>query len=324
MQLIDKSLAKNLFHCLLILTICINCNSRNSHNISPIAKNYIDEVINLLQSNSINKNNINWQDFKRDVYQHASGSKTIANTYPTITYAIEKLNDKHSYFAANIKSTDTSDLKPLPILLDEDVPENIGYIRLGFCMGNDHQKQQYIDSVLYKIAKQDKENLKGWIVDLRGNFGGDMWTMIASIGSILGEGVVGYFYYADNSYLAWRYKNGKAFDDNGVWAIASKPYSLKSSFPYVAILTNKVTASSGEAVTIAFKGRNNTKSFGTPTFGVSTGNRSYTLSDSSRINLTESVFADRNKVKYGNAVYPDVLCEDDKTLQEAINWLKTK
>jgi len=38
-----------------------------------------------------------------------------------------------------------------------------------------------------------------------------------------------------------------------------------------------------------------TKSFDTPTFGVSTSNRVYTLSDGSRINLTESVFAGRNK-----------------------------
>ena len=50
-----------------------------------------------------------------------------------------------------------------------------------------------------------------------------------------------------------------------------------------------------------------TKSFDTPTFGVSTSNRVYTLSDGSRINLTESVFVDRNK-----------------TLEEAINWISSQ
>lgn len=100
----------------------------DSQNLSPVSKSYIDEVITLLQNNSINKNKINWEDFRNDVYRHAKGSKTIENTYPSITHAITKLEDNHSYFAANIDSQDTSDLAPLPILLDEIVPENIGYI----------------------------------------------------------------------------------------------------------------------------------------------------------------------------------------------------
>lgn len=91
-------------------------------------------------------------------------------------------------------------------------------------------------------------------------------------------------------------------------------YNLISQHPYVAVLTDNVTASSGEALAIAFKGRVKTKSFGTKTFGVSTSNRSYTLSDGSRINLTISVFADRNKTKYGHSVYPDVKCDDNKSL----------
>lgn len=315
---------KNYFFYLLTITCFFNCNYRHSSNISPIAKNYIDEVISILENNSINKNTINWQDFKNDVYRHANGSKTIENTYPSIAYAIEKLNDKHSYFAANTQSADSSDLKPLPLLLDEIVPENMGYIRLSFCMGNDQQMQNYIDTVLYKIAKQDKNNLKGWIVDLRGNFGGNMWTMLVAIGPILGEGKLGYFFYPNNSSLTWNYKDGKVYDENGVWGQAVKTYYLKSPNPYVAVLTDKVTASSGEAVAIAFKGRNKTKSFGTPTFGVSTSNRSHTLSDGSRINLTESVFADRNKTKYGSSVYPDIVCDENKTLQEAISWIQAQ
>ena len=306
----------------LIVSLFTTC--RDSQNLSAVSKSYIDEVINLLQNNSINKNKINWEDFRNDVYRHAKGSKTIENTYPSITYAISKLEDNHSYFAANNVSQDSSDLAPLPILHDEIVPENIGYIRLGFCMGNDKQMQNYIDTVSRKIEKQDKANLKGWIVDLRGNFGGNMWAMLVAIGPILGEGVLGYFFYPNNSSLTWNYKVGKVYDENGIWAQSSKTYNLKSPNPYVAILTDKVTASSGEAVAIAFNGRNKTKSFGIKTFGVSTSNRSHTLSDGSRINLTECVFADRNKVKYGNSVSPDVKCDDSKTLEEAINWISSQ
>ena len=297
----------------------------DSQNLSPVSKSYIDEVITLLQHNSINRNKINWEDFRNDVYRHAKGSKTIADTYSSITYAITKLADNHSYFAANIVSRDTSDMAPLPILLDEIVPENLGYIRIGFCMGDEAQKEKYINSVREKMAQQNKKNLKGWIVDLRGNFGGDMVPMLVAVGPILGEGVLGYFFYPDSSFYTWNYKNGYLYDENGNWwERSTDSYPLKSPNPCVAILTDHVTASSGEAVAIAFKGRNKTKSFGTPTFGVSTSNRVHTLSDGSRINLTESVFADRNKTKYGHSVYPDVNCEENKTLEEAINWISSQ
>jgi carboxyl-terminal processing protease len=310
---------------ILVVSLFASCVNKNSQNISPVAKSYIDEVITLLQNNSINKNKINWEEFRNDIYRHAKGSKTIENTYPSITYAITKLEDNHSYFAANIVSQDTSDLAPLPILLDEVVPENIGYIRIGFCMGDEQQKINYINSVIDKIAKQDKINLKGWIVDLRGNFGGDMVPMLVSVGPILGEGVLGYFYYPDSSIYTWYYKNGYLYDESGIWwEQPTNAYHLKSPNPFVAILTDNITASSGEAVAIAFKGRSKTKSFGIPTFGVSTSNRVHTLSDGSRINLTVSVFADRNKTKYGSSVYPDVECDEDKILAEAINWISSQ
>ena len=315
-------MVKYLFY-ILIVSLFTTCGDSQNH--SPVSKSYIDEVITLLQNNSINKNKINWEDFRNDLYRHAKGSKTIENTYPSITYAITKLEDNHSYFAANIVSQDTSDLAPLPILLDEIVPENIGYIRIGFCMGDEQLKKNYINSVIAKMAKQDKMNLKGWIVDLRGNFGGDMVPMLVAVSPILGEGVLGYFFYPDSSFYTWNNKNGYLYDENGIWwEQSTNTYHLKSPNPYVAILTDNITASSGEAVAIAFKGRNKTKSFGQPTFGVSTSNRVHTLSDGSKINLTESVFADRNKTKYGHSVYPDVKCDDNKTLEEAINWISSQ
>ncbi len=308
-----------------ILTVILFTTCADSQNLSPISKGYIDEVITLLHNKSINKNKINWEDFRTDVYRHAKGSKTIEDTYPSITYAIYKLGDHHSYFAANIVAQDSSDLKPPPILLDEIVPENIGYIRIGFCMGSEEQKKNYVNSVIDKMSKQDKKNLKGWIVDLRGNFGGDMVPMLVAVSPILGEGVLGYFIYPDSSFYTWNYKNGYLYDENGIWwEQSTSTYHLKSPNPFVAILTDNKTASSGEAVAIAFKGRNKTKSFGIPTFGVSTSNCSYTLSDGSRINLTQCVFADRNKTKYGNSVYPDVKCDENKTLEEAINWISSQ
>jgi carboxyl-terminal processing protease len=51
-------------------------------------------------------------------------------------------------------------------------------------------------------------------------------------------------------------------------ALVKAPYKLVVPSPRVAVLTDTGVASSGEA--IAFRGRPNTRSFGTPTCGLST------------------------------------------------------
>jgi C-terminal processing protease CtpA/Prc len=44
-----------------------------------------------------------------------------------------------------------------------------------------------------QIRNQDHQGIAGWIVDLRGNTGGNMWPMLAGVGPILGEGLAGHF-----------------------------------------------------------------------------------------------------------------------------------
>ena len=305
----------------LIPGLGLSCGNINSQNCSPIAQKYLDEVIDVLRNNSVNKNTIDWEDFSKDIYRHANKAMSVEDTYPSIEYAIAMLGDHHSYFMANSVSQDTVDAALLPELRDEIVPDSIGYIRLGFCMGDEEMTNTYLKAIAQKIAKQDDAQCKGWIVDLRGNFGGNMWPMLTAIRPILGEGIVGYSYYPDSSFYAWSYSGKEAFRDDELNYEASDVFHVQSPHPFVAVLTDSITASSGEAMAIAFKGRPKTKSFGTKTFGVSTGNRIHTLSDGSRINLTECVFADRNKTKYGGSVEPDIKCNQTEVLTNAIEWI---
>jgi C-terminal processing protease CtpA/Prc len=80
---------------------------------------------------------------------------------------------------------------------------------------------------------------------------------------------------------------------------------LRRASPPVAVLTGQLTASSGEAVAIAFRARPSTRSFGAPTFGVSTANVGIRLSDGAVLNLTVSTMGDRTGRLYGAAVPPD-------------------
>lgn len=306
----------------ILLLVFICCCKNTTGDISKESKDYIDEVVSIMEANSVNKNQIDWDDFRVDVLNEAKGSKTISDTYPAIQYAIKLLNDKHSYFKPVTENAEEGDTPPL--LIDENMPHDIGYIRVGYCMGSDEEKELYINQLLNKIKDTDNKYIKGWIVDLRGNFGGDMTQMLLGCAPLLGDTTVGYTVHPEGDTISWKINNSKLYynDTEDSTHIITEPYILKNANPYVAVLTDTLTASSGEAMAIAFKNRPKTKSFGYNTYGVSTSNRAFTLSDGSRMLLTVAVFADRKKNKYGNEVIPDEIIDPKIAPDRAIKWLR--
>lgn len=281
---------------------------------------FLTEVVELLRTKSVHKHTINWKEFEKDVFLFAQNSQTIEDTYPAVAYAVRRLEDKHSYFSPARRQADIAEQKTLPILKDEKVPEDIGYIRIPFCIGNEAQTEHYIASVSSRLLQQNSRNIKGWIIDLRDNFGGNMWPMLVALGPLLQPGTQGYFLDADATYTTWYFEKGKAYMDSVLLAENKEVFNAQGQAK-LAILMNNKTASSGEAIAVVFKGYANAKFFGEPSFGVSTGCESFTLSDGSRINLATSVFVDRNKIKYGGSLNPDVPCSEAEALSKAIEWI---
>lgn len=100
--------------------------------------------------------------------------------------------------------------------------------------------------------------------------------------------------------------------------------------PLVAVLVDSGTASSAEALAISFIGRPNMRMFGVHTFGLSTGNASFQLSDGAVLNLCESIEADRTHRRYPGGIEPDENIpepkelpseSDDAALTAAKRWL---
>jgi C-terminal processing protease CtpA/Prc len=180
------------------------------------------------------------------------------------------------------------------------------------------------------IEGVDTLGVCGWVVDLRGNTGGNMWPMVAGIGPIVGEGVLGFFVDPDSIVKTWTYRSGSSRLDAGIITQATDPYELATPHPPVAVITDSLTASSGEATTIAFRGRPDSRSFGRPTWGVSTANGTFLLSDGAALILTVSTMADRTGQLYGEKVIPDQLVdgprtgdpETDQPLAASMDWLR--
>jgi carboxyl-terminal processing protease len=96
----------------------------------------------------------------------------------------------------------------------------------------------------------------------------------------------------------------------------------------VAVLTSNQTGSSGEIVTISFIGNAKTRSFGQPTWGLTTGNGDFALADGSKIYLASTVMADRNGKLYRSSIKPDeeigetMVKADVVILAVAVDWIR--
>jgi carboxyl-terminal processing protease len=268
---------------------------------------------------------IDWVRFRNDVLAKAWAAQTIPDTYPAIREALRLLGDGHSSYrpvtgAVIFVPTRTCQGSGASV---PTVPATIGYVKVGAFSGSGAAATAFATAIQGTIRTSDRPNLAGWIVDVRGNGGGNMWPMVAGVGPIIGEGVLGYFINPVGFESVWEYRDGASWSSGVVLQRVDAPYTLIRQRPKVAVLVDNGIASSGEAVVIAFKQRPDTRFFGVATCGLSTSNSGFTLSDGAQLILTTAVMADRTKARYGDAVQPDEgVVDTTQMVQRAIDWIQ--
>lgn len=318
--------------------------------LSATARAYVEAALDTMQHHSINKYKIDWPTFRAAAIARAGTAQLPVDTYAALTQTVAALGDGHSGFfppsnsvAATRVGVQAADLPPTPATIPSGrmLDARIAYVFVPQFAGSNPTGR--VDSTLAVVRRLDAEGAAngdpagpcGWVIDLRLNLGGNMYPMVAGVGPILGEGHAGVFVDADDNRQDWYYRAGAAgIAVNGTeypFATASTPYTLRRAAPPVAVLYGPLTASSGEATAISFRGRPSARSFGTPTYGVSTANTPYRLSDGAILNLTTAVQGDRTGRLYGGPVPPDEVTAGvtpdptstavDAGMQAAMQWL---
>lgn len=293
----------------------------------PVVKNFLEEVLYIMETNSIKRNQVDWSKIREEVMEDAIGKLSIQDAYTSVQLAFDLLDDYHSallsldgkfYRGPDIGCEATLVTSP-PV-----VPENIGYIKIPGFTGTDAEGVKFAEEMQRKIRSLDKRDLEGWIIDLRANTGGNMWAMIAGIGPILGEGTVGHFVDLEENKLAWKYENGAAKLVDDLIIAVNDPYPLIIPSPQVAVLTDNYTASAGEALGIAFNGRDNTRRFGTSTCGLTTANKQFELKEGNgeMLLLSFAYMADRRLNLFTSSISPDERIVDvNAVMSAAVNWI---
>jgi C-terminal processing protease CtpA/Prc len=265
--------------------------------------------------------------FRAEVVATAADAQTIPAAYPAIERALKLLNDFESHYVGRdgrlIGPPRDGGCRlpapPVPVL-----PATVGYVKVDQCDCAGSGANRYAEALQTAIRNADRPELSGWIVDLRENVGGNMWPMIAGLGPILGEGIMGWIVYNNREYER-EYRGGAAMSLGEPFAWVGVPYGLMKSDPRVAVLTSSGTASAAEAITVWFKNRPGTRSFGTPTCGHHHLLESYPMSDRGSLTLKIAHNADRLKHPYAGPVPPDeTIADPADQVRRAVEWLQSE
>jgi hypothetical protein len=292
--------------------------------IAPKAKAVVDEALKIARTHSLHRNEIAWPDVEKRVRLLAAGADATADTYPAVRYLLSALEDNHSFLLPPVQTTafrTGGAANPVPEI--RAGPEGVGVITMqGYAGGDAAASRKYAEAMHAKLLAAHADAACGWVLDLRPNTGGNMWPMLAGLKPFLGDAGLGTFESPTGAGPAW--KAGEGVGDPPL-AVPAPLARLEGA--WVAVITGPRTASSGEAVTIAFKGRPRTRSFGLPTTGLSTANDTFPLPDGAMILLTTAIEVDRTGRRYGGKVDPDETQEaagpnGDPAMSAARAWLK--
>lgn len=196
--------------------------------------------------------------------------------------------------------------------------------------------EAYADALFNAVAEAPPSTC-GYILDLRGNVGGNIWPMLTGLSGLLGDGPQGLFRDAQGRDTAFaRLRDGQAVIAEGdaagtvmSQAPAWRPLPERLEAP-VAVLIDDATASSGEGVALAFVGRPATRSFGGRTYGVASANDGFPLSDGVNLVITVAMMRDRDGRTYPQGLSPDQPVPhgegapedpDDAVVEAARAWL---
>nr|WP_314497806.1 S41 family peptidase [uncultured Chryseobacterium sp.] len=286
---------------------------------SDSIRTYVTEALNKMKSKSVNKSKLNWEEIFEKTFKETSEAKTVKDTYPGIKKALQSLNDSHSnFYPEEVIRVYTLGYKAtgqeFPVIKSELMENSYAYISLpDIGSFNKDDWNQYINTFYSKVHELQKHNPKGWIIDLRGNFGGMLYPMYAAVAPFIDRKNAVGTKDAEGAVEYYNYKKGKFYEGSTVTQVfqvtQQQPKQIKAP---IALLVNKVTGSSAEFITAAFVGQKNVKIIGTNTQGLTSGNQEYKLSDGSFLVLTIGNIVDRTGKEYstiGKGIDPDIRIE---------------
>ncbi len=283
--------------------------------VPPSAETYGKNALSTIDKNGIFAGNDEWKSTYNECLKMIENAKSYDDTYDAIKKALSVGGGKHSMLMTKSESQNTTESYD-EVLPTVSLDGNIAIIKLPDFLGTAEAGQKYA-KIAEDFIHENRDKIKGVVLDLRGNTGGDMGPMATAVSSLLPDGELVYYHYRSYD-IPVTLKNG-VVSNAGTGGKSLYPEE-KLNVP-VAILTDGMTASSGEALTLCFRGLENTRTFGAPTAGYTSVNMLYNMYDGAQMYLTVAFDKARTgEIFKETPIEPDVAT--DSPLEAALEWLR--
>lgn len=284
--------------------------------VPPSAERYGKDALATIGKNGIYSGSDEWKSTYEECLKMIENAESYEDTYPAIKKALSVCGGKHSMLMTKSESQSTSDSYD-EVLPTVSLNGDIAVIKLPDFLGTAEAGRKYA-KVAEDFIHENRDKINGVVLDLRGNTGGDMGPMATAVSSLLPDGELMYYHYRSYD-VPVTLKDG-VISNAGTGGKSLYP-DEKLKVP-VAILTDDMTASSGEALTLCFRGLENVKTFGAPTAGYTSVNMLYSLYDGAQMYLTVAFDKARTgEIFKETSIEPDVAT--DSPLEAALEWLRS-
>lgn len=166
---------------LLLLSFLIIGQNIHAQKPSKTSRRYFSKAADIIKDNYYFIDSVNFNEIKFKAKQYLSKSTNSSDAYPAIDSLLFNLYDKHSYLWRPKTNQKIDSLFPLKYPIGRFLGNNVAYIKIPYMLGHYDSVQVWVDSLRSVYETYNDNNTKGWILDLRGNFGGNIHPMLAGL-----------------------------------------------------------------------------------------------------------------------------------------------
>lgn len=279
---------------------------------------YVSEALSFIEDNGIFVPDVDWQTVRDRAIEQTADAKSPEETYPVLKEVIDLTGGRHSALREPNSTPPGYSFIHTPEA--ELFGDGVAVFNLPpFSSPRPEHVEEYAEAGRDEIAKLSSEAQCGWIIDVRKNYGGNMFPLISAVTPLLPKGTLMQLIDRDgNRSVITAGDEGIYLDDEYLVSVSSQAADM-SHLP-VAILQSGGTASSAEAVVMSFMSRDGVRTFGADTAGLSTGNVTKTMPDGAVLRVTKTFMANSSGVP-ANGALPVHTASDDP-LSAASGWLR--
>ena len=268
-------------------------------------RQYVRKAIRIMDKQGLFAEGHDWESARGEAL--SANPVSMEDAQEIVRTAAKVAGGKHSFLqlAGSVVADATSEWPAPEVAFQED---GIPVVSLPPFSGNHDEGVKYASAVLSAIP----EDIPGVVIDLRGNTGGNMYPMIAAVHRFLPD---------DDETLRFRTRAKTQWIPLS-YAVRMAGVQQQSRIECpVAVLTDSLTASSGEAALICFRGLDYVRVFGAPTAGYASANQPFPLPGGDHLVLTTGCDVARTgEVFCDDPIAPDV--STDTPLEAALAWIR--